>query len=227
MAAQLRRIPLIGSALLGALVVSCGGPPVYVVAPPAPAAAPAPAPASAPQGGLQEFPAPVQQAPPAQAPPIQVAPPAPVVVVPAPAAPAPAPLAPATRPPVPASGRPGGASSLVELSEATADGAAKTWIKQQTQFCAKAGYSSLEPGCVHIQKNYVDKNNDDQPLAGKHKNCNDGTVHVEPAASVDGKKYIKAGTKVTVEYECESADAKSGVQPRDLQSHSGNSGTGK
>ncbi|HYZ37576.1 MAG TPA: hypothetical protein VE673_12775, partial [Pseudonocardiaceae bacterium] len=68
---------------------------------------------------------------------------------------------------------------------------------------------------------------DDQPLADKHKNCNDGTVHVEPAASVDGKKYIKAGTKVTVEYECESADAKSGVQPRDLQSHSGNSGTGK
>jgi hypothetical protein len=128
---------------------------------------------------------------------------------------------------VPASGRPGGASSLVELSEATADGAAKTWMKQQTQFCAKAGYSSLEPSCVHIQKSYVDKNNDDQPLAGKRKNCNDGTVHVESAASIDGKEYIKAGTKVTVEYKCESADPKSDVQPKDIKSHSDTSGTGK
>lgn len=56
MLARRPRARLIFSALLGALVISCGGPPIYVVAPPAPVAAPGP------QGGLQEA------APPAQAP---------------------------------------------------------------------------------------------------------------------------------------------------------------
>jgi hypothetical protein len=74
MSAQGRRLPLICSVLLGALVISCGGPPIHVVAP-------------APQGGLQEA------APPAQAAP---APPAPEAV--APLAPRAAPAAPPRRP---------------------------------------------------------------------------------------------------------------------------------
>ncbi|MGH3672962.1 MAG: hypothetical protein ACRDSH_20415, partial [Pseudonocardiaceae bacterium] len=55
MMAQVRRVRLIYSALLGALVISCASPPVYVVAP-APAAAPqdAPAPRGGLQGGVQE-----------------------------------------------------------------------------------------------------------------------------------------------------------------------------
>ena len=196
MAAHLRRVPLICSALLGALVVSCGGPPIYEVAPPAPAAEPAPAPA--PQGGLQGQPEPVQVAPP-----VQAAPSAPVVI-PAPAAPPPAPLAPApaTRPPVPVTGRPGGASPLVELSDA---GKFADWKKQQSKFCAQAGYSSLEPGCVRIQKNHVDQ--DDNPIQGKYKNCDDGNVSTpDPAASVDGKDYIKAGTEVTVKFRCDPVE---------------------
>jgi hypothetical protein len=186
MAAQVRRLPLICSVLLGALVVSCARPPAYLVAPPAPAAAPAPVSVPAPQGGLQE-PEPVQAAPPAPA-----------------VAPAPPPLAPApiTRPPSPVSGRPGGASSLVELSDA---GTLNTWRNPQSQFCAQAGYPSLEPRCVHIQRNYFDQ--DGKPIQDGHKNCNDGTVNrPESAGEVDGKTYIKAGTTVTVDFTCESAE---------------------
>jgi hypothetical protein len=151
------------------------------------------------------------------------------VVIPAPAAPPAAALgpAPATRAPAPVSGRPGGASSLVELSDATADGASKTWIKQQSQLCGKAGYTSLEPRCVHIQKIYVDQA--EIPIQGEHKNCDNGTANrPESAGTVDGKTYIKAGTTVTIEYRCEAADkVNPDMKTEDGQSHAGTGRTGK
>jgi hypothetical protein len=64
MFAHARRVSLSCLALLGALVISCSSPPVYVVAPAPPQ----------PQGGLQQAPPPpVQQAPDV---PVQAAPPA-------------------------------------------------------------------------------------------------------------------------------------------------------
>jgi hypothetical protein len=217
MSARVRGVPLICAALLGALLVSCGGPPVYVVAPPAPAAAPAPAPQGGLQGRIEEAPPPPVEA----TPPVQGPPPAPVVV-PAPAAPAPAPLAPATRPPVPVSGRPGGASSLVEFSDATAEGALKTWKKEQSQNCAKAGYHSLESGCVHLKPRYVDQ--DGNVIQGEHKNCDNGTANRPVSAGdVNGKTYINAGTTVTVEYKCEPSD----VKPKEQKSQTEGGRKGK
>jgi hypothetical protein len=214
MSARVRRMPLICSALLGALVVSCGGPPVYVVAPPAPAAAPAPAPQGGVQGGFEDAPPPPVQA----APPVQEASPAPVV------APAPAAPAPATRPPAPVSGRPGGASSLVELSDAANGGTLEAWRDQQVKACAQAGYLTLEPGCVRIQKEHFDQ--DGNPIQGRHKKCDDGTVKApESTEGPDGKQYIRAGTTVTVNFTCDPADKdNSGGKKKEQDSQTGNSG---
>jgi hypothetical protein len=191
-----------------------------VVAPPVPAAAPAPAPQGGLQGRIEEAPPPIEEAPP-----VREAPPAPVVV-PAPAAPLPAPLAPApaTRPPVPVSGRPGGASSLVELSDAANGGTLKAWKDQQVKACAQAGYPTLEPGCVRIQKDYVDQ--DGNPIQGGHKNCDNGTVQApESSEGPDGKPYIKAGTTVTVNFTCDPANKdNSGGKKKKQNSQSDSSG---
>ena len=151
------RARLISSALLGALVVSCGGPPIYVVAP-APAAAPAPAPA--PQGGLQE--APPLPAPAAAPEPRQVVP-----LAPAPAAPPPpAPAAPPVQGPAPEAKpwRPGGAPPGTELVELPGGNDLTQWLEDMKDACDKAHYGRTR--CLNLHINYIKGN-------GSHENCNE------------------------------------------------------
>lgn len=174
-----RRARLICSALLGALVISCGGPPVYVVAPaPPPAAARAPEAAPAPpRGGLAEAPEPAPEAAPAPAaPPAQVAPPAPRVV-PAPAVPP---------------GRPGGAPPGAELVELPG-GAGTTlnaWLSSMHSNCKAANYG---PNCLNLHISY-------SPPKGPHKNC---TVDKQ---SPDMDTKVTTSTRITLHVSCEQSE---------------------
>lgn len=151
MSAGARGMPLICSTLLCALVISCGGPPVYVVAP-VPAAAPGP------QGGLQEAvpPPPVQAAPPPLAPEV-VSPPAPRAAPP-PKPEVAAPPVPADRPPlaVVPPRRPGGAPPGTE--RVTLPGGQvplKDWLSDMDSACQDAHYQT---GCLNLNKNFHPKN---------------------------------------------------------------------
>lgn len=122
-----RCAPLICSALLGALVISCGGPPVIVVPAPPPAAERAPqAEPAPPRGGLAEAPEPAPEAAPAPR------------VAPAPAVPP---------------GRPGGAppgTGLVELPGG-AGSALDTWLSGMHSNCKAANYGS---NCLNLHISY-------------------------------------------------------------------------
>lgn len=115
------RPSLICSALLGALVIACGGPVAPAVAP-VPAAAPAPV--VAPEPAPAAEPAPAQRA-------------------------APAPEAgPASRESVAVPVRPGGASRLVDPSDADT---VSNWWNAMKDNCESAGY---ERECVHYRVRY-------------------------------------------------------------------------
>jgi hypothetical protein len=192
MSARRPRIPLICSALLGVLVISCGGPPVYVVAP-VPAAAPQVS-LQQPQGGLQEAapPAPVQAAPPPLAP-EALAPPAPRAAPPA----APAELPPpAVAPPAPPR-RPGGAPPGTE--RVTLPGGQvplRQWLSGMDSACQGAHY---QPGCLNLNKNF-------NPKKGPHPpdKC---TVDSQ---SPDMGKKVTTSTRVTLNIECPQTNGTGG-----------------
>ena len=192
MSARGPRIPLICSAFLGVLVISCGGPPVYVVAP-VPAAAPQVS-LQQPQGGLQEAapPAPVQAAPPPLAP-EALAPPAPrAAPPPAPrAAPPPAPAElppPAVAPPAPPR-RPGGAPPGTERVTLPGGPASlRQWLSDMDSACQDAHY---QPGCLNLNKSF-------SPKKGPHPldKCT-----VDSQSPAIGKK-VTTSTPVTLNIEC-------------------------
>jgi hypothetical protein len=161
MMAHVRGAPLIYSVLLGALVISCASPPVYVVAP-APAAAPAPAPqdAPAPPGGLQGEVQEAQPPPAPQAIPGPAVPPAQAPVVPPKAAPVPA---------VPP-GRPGGAPPGTEL--VTVPGGAGTdldeWLANLSRECGK---TNSGPTCLKLDIDYKDLDGNKLHKGGTYTNC--------------------------------------------------------
>lgn len=150
------RTPLICSALLGALVISCGGPPVYVVAPapvPPQAAALESSDAAAQEGGGLADVAPRAPAP-------EAAPP------PAPrAAPAPAPQSPpaaeqqAPQPP-PAQRRPAGVPVGVRAPDIPDDGNQLDkgqWDLQIADAC-KRGDRDYGPRCLGVDYRFLDEN---------------------------------------------------------------------
>jgi hypothetical protein len=152
MSARKRHTRQIYSALFGALVISCGGPPVYVVVPaPPPEAVRAPEAAPPlPQGGLAEAP-PVVDAAPAPAPRIASAPAAPPKQAPAPrAAPPPAPEAPPRR----VGGAPPG-TELVALPGGTVP--LQEWKNGLDTACA-AAKPKRPPRCLKLDIHYTDSN---------------------------------------------------------------------
>ncbi len=190
MSAWSRCIQLICSALLCALVISCEGPPVSVVAP-VPAAAPAP------QGGLQEAaPPPPVQAAPAPLAPDAVSPPAPR------AAPAPAPVA--APPPVPAKppvaavppappARRGGAPPETEL--VTLPGGQiplEDWLSAMDSACQDAHYQT---GCLNLIKNFSPKNGPHPADQCKVKSQSPGIG-----------KHVTTSTPVTLNIKCPQPD---------------------
>lgn len=190
MSAWSRCVQLICSALLCALVISCEGPPVSVVAP-VPAAAPAP------QGGLQEAaPPPPVQAAPAPLAPDAVSPPAPR------AAPAPAPVA--APPPVPAKppvaavppappARRGGAPPETEL--VTLPGGQiplEDWLSAMDSACQDAHYQT---GCLNLIKNFSPKNGPHPADQCKVKSQSPGIG-----------KHVTTSTPVTLNIKCPQPD---------------------
>ena len=195
MPAQGRRVPMICSALLGALVISCGGPPVYVLAP---AAAPAP------QGGLQQAapPVPVQAAPRQQAP-EAVAPPAPRA--------APQVPAPGQRPdPGPEQGRAGGRppgirAPDIPLAPRSLD--KQEWFDAIDKFCGDSG-----PRCVRVE--FIFYQNDQ---SGKRHQINEPSDYsncdVTKRRTPPGQ-YMELGSSFIVEVTCPPDDsAATGMQP--------------
>jgi hypothetical protein len=198
MMTQVRRVPLIFSALLGALVISCASPPVYVVAP-APAAAPLDAPA--PRGGLQEARAPAE--------PQAVTPPAPQVI-PAPAVPpAQAPVAPPKAAPVAPPGRPGGAPPGTEMVTVPGGNVPlDEWKDGLAQACDKAHAGQ---SCLKLDINYKDKDGNKLPKKGTYTNCEvesqkpqmgahkpvDSSVHLEVSCDAPAEQDTSDGSKST------------------------------
>jgi hypothetical protein len=182
-----RRASLICSALLSTIVISCGGPPVYVVAP-----APAPAPVNAPQGGLQEAPpGPAPAAPPPQ---VQEVPLAPAPAAPPPPAAAPLPKAPE---PVPAPGplRPGGASRLVDGADA---GTVSGWWKEIQGHCKRETGNSK---CVTYRVQYQTESGEvksDGPKS-KYNDCTINKENVRPRAAATSDEKISSGIVITLD----------------------------
>ena len=179
------RAPLIWSVLCGALVISCGSPPVYVVVPaPPPAAKNAAQPAPAPeQGGLAEAPEPVQAAPP----PALAAPPAPAAIpapelnaVPAPEAPPAQALPPARR-----GGAPPG-TELVDLPGGNGISVTE-WMDVMAGKCGDHGAT-----CLTIRRSYIKKKSCDD---------NDGIVRSQNPPLKKGAK-VPVGSAVTLKIEC-------------------------
>lgn len=178
------RAPLIASALLGALVSSCGGPPVYIIVPAPPPAAhrdaeAAPAPL---EGGLQA-PEPV---------PAEV-PPAPVAVPPAPVA---APLAPPS-----VVRRPGGAPPglLAPDIPDVGSGLDKTeWAENIKKACSAARYPS---GCLGVQ--YVFYGSDNKRISdpGTYSDC---TIKKR---TPPGANYVQLGSIIRVEVTCTTLES--------------------
>jgi hypothetical protein len=182
------RAPLIWSVLCGALVISCGSPPVYVVVPaPPPAANNAAQPAPAPeQGGLAEAPEPAQAAPPPAlaAPPAPAALPAPELkAVPAPEAPPAQALPPARR-----GGAPPG-TELVDLPGGNGISVTE-WMDVMAGKCGDHGAT-----CLTIRRNYIKKKSCDD---------NDGVVRSQNPPLKKGAK-VPVGSAVTLKIECPSS----------------------
>jgi hypothetical protein len=182
------RAPLIWSVLCGALVISCGSPPVYVVVPaPPPAAENAAQPAPAPeQGGLAEAPEPAQAAPP----PALAAPPAPAAIpapepkaVPAPEAPPAQALPPARR-----GGAPPG-TELVDLPGGNGISVTE-WMDVMADKCGDHGAT-----CLTIRRSYIKKKSCDD---------NDGIVQSQNPPLKKGSK-VPVGSAVTLKIECPSS----------------------
>jgi hypothetical protein len=202
MMAQVRRVPLIYSALLGALVISCASPPVYVVAPaPAPAAQDASAPRGGLQGEVQEAPAPLE--------PQAVTPPAPQAI-PAPAVPpAQAPVAPPKAVPAPAAppGRPGGAPPGTELVTVPGGNVPlDEWKDRLAKACDKAEASQ---SCLKLDINYKDNDGNKLPRNGTYANCEvesqkpqigahkpvGSSVHLEVSCDAPAEQNTSDGSK--------------------------------
>lgn len=179
-----RRARLICSALFGASVISCGGPPIYVVAP-----APAAAPAVPSKGGLQEA------LPPAAPPPqVQVVPLAPAPAAPPPPAAAPLPKAPE---PLPAPGplRPGGASRLVDGADA---GTVSGWWKEMQRNCEREIGNAK---CVHYTIQYETESGEtksDGPKS-KYNDCTINKENVRPKAAATSDEKINSDITVTLD----------------------------
>ncbi len=182
------RAPLIWSVLCGALVISCGSPPVYVVVPaPPPAAENAARAAPAPQqGGLAEAPEPAQAAPP----PALAAPPAPAAIpapepqaVPAPVAPPAQALPPARR----GSAPPG--TELVDLPGGNGISVTE-WMSVMADKCGDHGAT-----CLTIRRSYIKKKSCDD---------NDGIVQNQNPPLKKGAK-VPVGSTVTLKIECPSS----------------------
>jgi hypothetical protein len=192
------RAPLIWSVLCGALVISCGSPPVYVVVPaPPPAAENAARAAPAPQqGGLAEAPEPAQAAPP----PALAAPPAPAAIpapepqaVPAPVAPpvqALPPVAPPAQalPPARRGSAPPGAE-LVDLPGGKGISVTE-WMGVMADKCGDHGAT-----CLTIRRSYIKKKSCDD---------NDGLVQSQNPPLKKGAK-VPVGSTVTLKIECPSS----------------------
>jgi hypothetical protein len=182
------RAPLIWSVLCGALVISCGSPPVYVVVPaPPPAAENAARAAPAPQqGGLAEAPEPAQAAPP----PALAAPPAPAAI-PAPEPQAvPAPVAPPAQalPPARRGSAPPGAE-LVDLPGGKGISVTE-WMGVMADKCGDHGAT-----CLTIRRSYIKKKSCDD---------NDGLVQSQNPPLKKGAK-VPVGSTVTLKIECPSS----------------------
>jgi hypothetical protein len=185
------RASLIWSVLCGALMISCTGPPVYVVVPaPPPAAEKAAEAAPAPQqGGLAEAPEPARAvpepavaAPPAQAPAPAVIPAPAPKAVPAPAAPPAQPL-----PPKRLGGAPPGAE-LVDLPGGKGISVSE-WMDVMADKCGDHGAT-----CLTVRRNYTKKKCDD----------NDGIVQSQNPPLTNGAK-IRVGGAVTLRIKCPSS----------------------
>lgn len=175
---------LVRAVLLGALVISCGGPAV--------APAPAVVPAQAAESAQEDAPAPAPRARPAPEA--------------APASRAPAALpAPAARPGEgsaggPPAGRPGGAPRGVALIEGGGLDLAQ-WLRDQNNECTRAGYPKE---CLSIK--YVGEYVGDDPTDSRNKNC---TVLINEPSSFeqrDDTKYVKPDTTLTVNVTCDPPD---------------------
>jgi hypothetical protein len=185
------RAPLIWSVLCGALVISCGSPPIYVVVPaPPPAAENAAKAAPAPeQGGLAEAPEPAQAAPePAvDAPPAKAPAPA-AVPAPAPeAVPAPAVPPAQTLPPKRLGGAPPG-TELVDLPGGNGISVSE-WMDVMADKCGDHGAT-----CLTVRRNYINKKCND----------NDGIVQSQNPPLKNGAK-VPTGSTVTLKIKCSSS----------------------
>lgn len=186
MSARGVRAPLIFSALFGALVISCAGPPVYVVGPAPPLAAEhageaAPAPR---QGGLAEVPEPAQAIP-------VPAPAAPPAQAPAPEA-IPAPVPRAVPAPALPPRRPGGAppgTELVDLPGSTDPVSVSAWMGLMAANCGDHGKT-----CLRVRKNYI-----------KKKSCHDNVGMVQSQnPSLNKVSKVPVGSAVTLKISCTS-----------------------
>lgn len=188
------RAPLIGAALLCALVSSCGDPPVYVVVPAPPPAAQrsVEAPPAVPEGGLQA-PEPVPAAPPGQ----EVVPPAaPPVQAPVPPPPVAAPLVP---PPVVR--RPGGAPPGLRAPDIPQAGDRLNkgqWTQEINKACHKAGYGN---GCLEVQ--YIFH----RPHAKQSRGQSDDSNCKIERRTPGGAGYVSLGSTILVEVSCEESSS--------------------
>lgn len=194
MIANVRRVPLIYSALLGAILISCGSPPIYRDAP-APAAAPAPQGEPAPQGGLQG----VQEAPP-PVDPQAASPPAPQAI-PVPAfPPAQAPVAPPRAVPLPAAppGRPGGAPPGTE--QVTVPGGNVSLDEWKDRLAVACEEAHASQNCLKLDINYQDSTGNKLSKNQKYTNC-----HVDSQKPQIGA-HKPVGSLVHLEVSCDTPD---------------------
>lgn len=184
MSARGSRTRLIYSALLGALVISCGSPSVSAVPPaPPPAAARAWETALAPpQGGLAQAPESAPEVVPVPTP--RAAPP------PAPRA-APAPVTPPAPPPAVPPSRPGGSppgTALVTVPGGD-DSPLDRWKKNLDDACGKA--KPKQPrGCLKLDIDYFDSEDKEIPQQPDG-NCRIKRQNPEKGAQVPTSRQIK------------------------------------
>jgi hypothetical protein len=207
MIANVRRVLLIYSALLGALVISCASPPTSVVAP-VPAAVPAPQGESAPQGGLQG----VQEAPP-PVDPQAVTQPAPQAI-PLPAVPpAQAPVAAPKAVPAPAipPGRPGGAPPGTE--QVTVPGGNVSLDEWKDRLAAACDEAHAGQNCLKLDINYQDNDGNKLPKKGRYTDCQVDSQKPQ----IGARKPV--GSSVHLEVTCDTP-------PKSNTSGESDSGTG-
>lgn len=192
-----RRAPLICSVLLGVLVISCGGPPVGVAAPPQAQ------PAVQQQGGLQEAPLPPEEqaAPP---PPVVLPPPPPRAAPPPPPAAAPAPRA-AEPPPIqrrPSGNAPGVKHELPTEGESDYSDE-NDWLQSMDKACIDA---VGEKGCLRFVYNFSDGTRKISDPGSDYANADPRKYdfcevdNINPSTGVG--KRVPAGSMVTITIVC-------------------------